>query len=100
MLSLLRTVKMNPGKYGETLIVSDNGYAVGRLLLDPFSSLLYSTKAEEFSAVEGLVNQGIPVDEAIDQFLAKTRVSEKRIPETGVLEMCASETRVLERKNR
>jgi len=86
MLSLLRTVKMNPGKYGETLIVSDNGYAVGRLLLDPFSSLLYSTKAEEFSAVEGLVNQGIPVDEAIDQLLAKTYVPEKRIPETSASE--------------
>ena len=73
MLSLLRTVKMNPGKYGETLIVSDAGYAVGRLLLDPFSSLLYSTKAEEFSAVEGLVNQGIPVDEAIDRLLSERK---------------------------
>lgn len=69
MLSLLRTVKMSPGKYGESLIVSDAGYAVGRLLLDPFSQLLYSTKAEEFSAVESLVNQGVPVDEAIDQLL-------------------------------
>lgn len=71
MLSLLRTVKMNPGKYGESLIVSDAGYAVGRLILDPFSQLLYSTKAEEFSAVESLVRQGIPVDEAIDRLLAE-----------------------------
>ena len=71
MLSLLRTVKMNPGKYGEVLIMSDAGYAVGRLILDPFSSLLYSTKAAEFSAVEVLVNQGVPVEEAIDQLLVK-----------------------------
>jgi conjugal transfer ATP-binding protein TraC len=73
MLSLLRTVKMSPGKYGEALIVSDSGYAVGRLLLDPFSSLLYSTKADEFSAVESLVKQGVPVDEAIEQLLEKRR---------------------------
>lgn len=71
MLSLLRTVRMNPGKYGETLIVSDSGYAVGRLILDPYSQLLYSTKAEEFSAVESLVNQGVPVDQAIDQLLER-----------------------------
>ena len=86
MLSLLRTVKMSPGKYGEALIVSDSGYAVGRLLLDPFSSLLYSTKADEFSAVENLVKQGIPVDEAIDQLLAERRTSEMRVLETRVLE--------------
>jgi conjugal transfer ATP-binding protein TraC len=71
MLSLLRTIKMNPGKYGEALIVSDSGYAVGRLILDPFSQLLYSTKAEEFTAIETMVNQGIPVDEAIDQLLER-----------------------------
>jgi conjugal transfer ATP-binding protein TraC len=73
MLSLLRTVRMVPGKYGEALIVSDSGYAVGRLLLDPFSMMLYSTKADEFSAVENLVNQGVPVDEAIDQLLEQKR---------------------------
>jgi conjugal transfer ATP-binding protein TraC len=78
MLSLLRTIKMNPGKYGESMIVSDSGYAVGRLILDPFSSLLYSTKAGEFSAVEGLVNQGVPVDEAIDRLLAEKRLSERQ----------------------
>jgi conjugal transfer ATP-binding protein TraC len=79
MLSLLRTVKMSPGKYGEALIVSDSGYAVGRLLLDPFSSLLYSTKADEFSAVESLVKQGVPVDEAIEQLLEGTRTEDKRV---------------------
>ncbi len=73
MLSLLRTIKTSPGKYGEALIVSDSGYAVGRLLLDPFSSLLYSTKADEFTAVEILVKQGVPVDEAIEQLLIKRR---------------------------
>jgi len=76
MLNLLRTVKMNPGKYGEALIVSDSGYAVGRLLLDPFSMMLYSTKAEEFSAVENLVKQGVPVEEAIEQLLEGTHVKD------------------------
>ena len=73
MLNLLRTVKMNPGKYGEAMIVSDSGYAIGRLILDPYSQLLYSTKADEFSADETLVKQGIPVEEAIDQLLEKRK---------------------------
>ncbi len=75
MLSLLKTVKMTPGKYGEIMIVSDTGYAVGRLILDPYSQLLYSTKADEFTAVETLVRQGIPVEEAIDQLLEKRKTS-------------------------
>ena len=69
MLGLLRTIRMSPGKYGESLMVSDAGYAVARLILDPFSLLLYSTKADEFSAVERLVAQGVPVEDAIDQLL-------------------------------
>jgi len=73
MGDILRTIKMNPGKYGEILMVSDAGYAVGRLILDPFSQLLYSTKAEEFSAVQNLVNQGVPVAEAIDRLLRERR---------------------------
>ncbi len=73
MLSVLRTVRMTPGKYGEALIVSDAGYAIGRLILDPFSQLLYSTKADEFAAIENLMKQGIPVDEAIDQLLKKRK---------------------------
>lgn len=84
MLSLLRTIKMSPGKYGEALIVGDSGYAVGRLLLDPFSMMLYSTKADEFSAVESLVNQGVPVDEAIERLLDDTRVKGTRTEDTSV----------------
>jgi conjugal transfer ATP-binding protein TraC len=73
MINLLRTVRMNPGKYGEALIVSDAGYAAGRLILDPFSSLLYSTKAEEFTVIEEMVKRGIPVDEAIDRLLERKK---------------------------
>lgn len=75
MLSLLKTVKMSPGKYGEIMIVSETGYAVGRLILDPYSQLLYSTKADEFTAVETLMRQGIPVEEAIERLLEKRRKS-------------------------
>lgn len=71
MLTLLRTVKMVPGKYGEALIVGDSGYAIGRLILDPFSQLLYSTKAQEFNAVEEMVKSGVPVEEAIERLTMK-----------------------------
>ncbi len=61
----LRSLHTEQGKYAEIMIKGPKGFAVGRLYLDPFSKILYSTKAEEFSAVQGLVSQGFSLKEAI-----------------------------------
>lgn len=42
---LLKSVTTVHGKFAEIMIDGSEGYAVGRLLLDPFSQLLFSTKA-------------------------------------------------------
>ncbi|MBS0272298.1 MAG: type IV secretion system protein TraC [Proteobacteria bacterium] len=63
----LRSLRTEQGKYAEVMIKGPKGFAVGRLLLDPFSQVLYSTKAEEFAAVQSLIRQGWSLKEAIQK---------------------------------
>lgn len=65
----LRSLRTEQGKYAEVMIKGSKGFAVGRLFLDEFSKLLYSTKAEEFSAVQELVAQGLSLKQAIQQMV-------------------------------
>jgi conjugal transfer ATP-binding protein TraC len=64
--ALLKSVKTRQGQYAEVMISGASGYAVGRLILDPFSSLLYSTKAEDYSAIQKLQHSGLTLQEAIE----------------------------------
>ena len=57
------------------MIINPDGYAVGRLILDPFSLLLYSTKGEEYSAVKAMMDQGIPVKQAIEMLIQKQELA-------------------------
>ncbi|MDP5012434.1 MAG: ATP-binding protein [Alphaproteobacteria bacterium] len=61
----MKSVKTVAGKYAEILISSSKGYTVGRLLLDPFSLMLYSTKPDEFAAVNDLLEKGFSVEDAV-----------------------------------
>lgn len=65
----MKSVKTVSGKYSEILISSSKGYAVGRLLLDPFSLMLYSTKPAEFAAVNDLREQGYSVLDAVQRLV-------------------------------
>lgn len=66
---ILNSVKTIHGKYAEVLINGADGYAVGKLILDPFSSLLFSTKAEDFAAIRELTQKGLSVSQAISEIL-------------------------------
>jgi len=65
MESQLASVKTKHGEYAEVMIYGPHGYAIGRLLLDPFSQILYSTQAEEYAAVKSLQQQGVKLVDAI-----------------------------------
>lgn len=69
---VINSVKTEQGKYAEVLINGADGYAVGKLLLDPFSGLLFSTKPEDYAAVKELNQKGYSITEAIES-LIKTR---------------------------
>lgn len=63
----LESVHTRQGEYSEVMIVdAEANYFIERLLLDPFSKLLYSTKAEDHSRIEALREKGLSVSEAID----------------------------------
>lgn len=56
--------------YREIMICNgQDNYSICRLTLDPFSRLLYSTKAEEFARIKELQNAGKTIVEAIQQAL-------------------------------
>ena len=71
--SVITSVKTEQGKYAEVLINGADGYAVGKLLLDPFSSLLFSTKPEDYAAIQELRKQGMEISEAVEQVLEMRR---------------------------
>ena len=66
-INLIKSLNVVPGKYSECLISSSSGYVVGRLILDPYSKILYSTSPTEFAAVQGLVKAGLSVHLAVEE---------------------------------
>jgi conjugal transfer ATP-binding protein TraC len=55
------------GAYSEFMIRhKNNSWQIGRLLLDPFSAKLYSTKAEDVAKVQKMRARGISITSAIE----------------------------------
>ena len=81
---LMTSVKTIHGKYAEVLINGAEGYAVGKLLLDPFSNLLFSTKAEDYAAIKELQKSGMTVAEAVEHLLGEHLISEYLFPFRGM----------------
>lgn len=47
---------------------------LGRLILDPYSMLTYSTRAEDYEAIKRLREQGVSVADAIEQLVTQRGV--------------------------
>jgi len=67
----LGSVSTEHGHFSEIYIHSPMGAGLGRLLLDPFSMLVYSTRAEDYEAIKRLREQGLSVAEAIEQLVTQ-----------------------------
>jgi conjugal transfer ATP-binding protein TraC len=68
--ALLRSIHSKPPHYSEVAIFGPGIFGiVGRLRLDPFSRLLYSTNPQEYQAIETLINQGCSIEEAIERVM-------------------------------
>jgi conjugal transfer ATP-binding protein TraC len=70
-LKLLKSLKTTTD-YAECMIKSGMGISIHRIIFDPYSRILYSSKGEEFEAVKMLQAQGVPLIEAV------SRVAEQR----------------------
>jgi conjugal transfer ATP-binding protein TraC len=66
---LLKTVHTVRGAYSEILFITKMGAGIGRLVVDPFHQLLYSTKAEEVEEINRRVAAGMSTAEAINSML-------------------------------
>jgi len=63
---VLRSLRTVHGQYAEMLIRGPDVNLLGRLMLDPFSTTLYSTKGHEFAAITQLRAQGLSLTKAIE----------------------------------
>jgi conjugal transfer ATP-binding protein TraC len=72
--TMLTSVTTLQGKYAEVMVSGARGYAVGKLLLDPFSSLLFSTKPEDYAAVRDLTERGYEIGNAVEEVLKERGV--------------------------
>ena len=67
---LLKSIHSRPPHYSEVAIFGPQIKGViGRLKLDPFSRILYSTNPEEYQRVEAGLKKGLSIQEAIEAVL-------------------------------
>ncbi|MBL8528848.1 MAG: type IV secretion system protein TraC [Burkholderiales bacterium] len=69
MKRLLQSLRTEHGAYSEVFIHSPAGSGIGRLIVDPVSLLLFSSRAEDFNAINAKRAAGLTVSEAIDAVL-------------------------------
>ncbi len=67
---LLKSVHTEPGAYSEIFVISGGGSAIGRLVVDPFRQLLYSTRAQDVSAIGAYQKAGLSLTDALNAVLA------------------------------
>ena len=67
--ALLKSVHTEPGAYSEILCLTERGLGIGRLIVDPYKRLLYSTRAEDVAAINALLAQGLTQTQAIQTLL-------------------------------
>jgi conjugal transfer ATP-binding protein TraC len=72
---MLSSLKKEDGKYSEVFIYHKGSgfHSINQLRLDPFSAMLYSTKASDFQAILELKKLGMEVEEAIEWMLSNRR---------------------------
>lgn len=67
---LLKSVHTVQGEYSEILLKTPYGTGVGRLIVSEFEKLLFSTRAEDVTAVDAEVAKGLPLDQAINKVIS------------------------------
>jgi conjugal transfer ATP-binding protein TraC len=75
---LLKSLSFERGEYSEMLLSSSGTDVVGRLMLDPLSSTIFSTEATDFSFLQAQEKQGVPIEEAIENLMKKKQGSKDR----------------------
>lgn len=72
-LQMLKSLRTSDGEFSELMVKGPHGSFCARLVLDPFSATLFSTKPDVFAAVDTLKRRGVSMDEAIRRVAAGAR---------------------------
>lgn len=68
-LDIIKSIKTKKGVYSEIFIKSEGIGTPVRLIVDPFSSLVYTTDPNDFQLIEDLKKSGLSIEEAIHKAL-------------------------------
>lgn len=75
---LLKTVHTQAGKYSEIFFITEAGAGIGRLIVNRFQQLLYSTKHSEVQAIKNFQKQGLSLQDAIDEVVRSEKAEKER----------------------
>ncbi len=71
---LLKTVHTNPGQYSEIFFMTEMGFGIGKLYVNRFCQLLYTTKADEVHGIDQLMQQyDCDIGEAINYYIEQEK---------------------------
>jgi conjugal transfer ATP-binding protein TraC len=73
LYELLESVHTDQGNYSEIFVYTPVGATVSRLIVDRFTQLLYTSKADEFAAIKRYMDRGLSVVEAIEKVMEEER---------------------------
>ena len=65
--AMMRSLKRNGTEYSDVMIKGPEMLAIGRLVLDPYSSTLYSSSPQVFASIDRKVAAGLTMAEAIEE---------------------------------
>jgi conjugal transfer ATP-binding protein TraC len=74
-LAMMKSIHTVPGKYSELMIKRKGDWGIVRLVEHRFAQVLYSTKDSEYDAILGAMKRGVPVGEAINDFIAQEKAA-------------------------
>lgn len=69
LYKLLSSVWTDSGNFSEIFVYTPIGITVGRLIVDRFTQLLYTTKPEEYTAVKKHLDEGCDINMAIQNVM-------------------------------
>jgi type-IV secretion system protein TraC len=71
MVPLIQSISLVPGKYSEILLISTGIKVIGRLVLDNYSKVLYSTDSGDFAYLNAATKSGVSLEQAVEELAIK-----------------------------
>jgi len=69
LYELLTSVHTDQGNYSEIFVYTPVGITISRLIVDRFTQLLYTSRADEYTAIKKYLSEGLSITEAIERVI-------------------------------